>query len=72
MSTGWIEAVMQMNANIVAAETRFHGQVAHLVATAKRGQDTMQEEALLASYRNSLDLLRTIQTRLLQNTTVTP
>lgn len=72
MGTGWIEAVLRMNAQVVAAEARVHAQVAHVAEMAACAQDTTQEEALLVSYITSLGLLRAIQARLLQNTTVTP
>lgn len=69
MDTRWIERVMETNARIVAAEARFAEHVAHLVEAAGQGRDITQEEWLFVSHRISIDLLRTIQTEFLRETT---
>ena len=69
MDTGWVEAVMLMNARIVEAEDSFTTRVTDLVAMAEQGQDTSNIEVLLASDQRKLFLLRRIQAQLLQDPT---
>jgi hypothetical protein len=72
MGTGWIDAVMQANADIVAAEARLGDQVALLVEVSGRGEDTTWDEALLTSYMTSLTLRRAIRDRLLDGVGISP
>ncbi|MCJ2127295.1 hypothetical protein [Methylobacterium sp. E-045] len=65
MATSKIDAVMRLNANIVATEARFSNQVARLVEVFNQGKDTAREEEVLASYMTSLTVLRSIRDRLL-------
>ena len=68
MNTNWIERVVRMNAAIVEAEARHDTQVAVLVVLANQRHDTTQAKRLLASYRQSLDLMREMQAELLRDT----
>jgi hypothetical protein len=54
----WIEALIAINEEIVACERRFHVQCAKVVERAADGQDTAEDEMLLASYVTSLTLIR--------------
>jgi hypothetical protein len=54
----WIEALIAVNAEIVACERRFHRQCIRIVDLTTKRQDTAEDELLLASYMTSLTLVR--------------
>lgn len=58
MSLPWIEALVAANEDIVACERRVHRQCALVVEMTVDGQDTAEDEILLASYMASLTLIR--------------
>jgi hypothetical protein len=57
-SVPWIEALVAINEAIIACEQRLHRQCAHIVERAAEGQNTAEDEMLLASYMTSLKLIR--------------
>lgn len=65
--TNWIEAVVRVNTDIVAAEERVNAKVAELFAMVMEGRETVEGEALLVSYGQDLVRLRAIQAEQLQN-----
>jgi hypothetical protein len=58
VSLPWIEALVAANEDIVACERRFHRQCALVVEMTVDGQETAEDEFLLASYMASLTLIR--------------
>ncbi|MGH1571037.1 hypothetical protein ACRAWG_10515 [Methylobacterium sp. P31] len=58
MSLPWIEALVAANEDIIACEGRFHCQCILVAYLAEHGQDTAEDEMLLASYMASLTLIR--------------
>jgi hypothetical protein len=65
VSLSWIEALVAINEGIIASERRFHRQCILVVELAMNGQVTAEDEMLLASYMNSLTLLRANRNALL-------
>ena len=65
--SSWIEALVAMNEDVIACEGRFSRQCSHIVAKAVEGQDTTEDEWLLASYGASLALIRECRDQLLND-----
>lgn len=65
VSMPWIEALVAVNEEIIASEKRFHAQCLRVVQMATEGQDTAEDEMLLASYLTSLALIRAHRNSLL-------
>lgn len=65
MVTSWIDTMIRLNDDIVAADGRVNDQVLRLVEMVHHGEDTTRDEGLLASYVSSLAMLRAIRNRLL-------
>ena len=51
--SSWIETLVSINEDVLACEKRFSGQCTRLVAKVTEGQDTTEDEWLLASYGKS-------------------
>ena len=56
-----------MNEDVIACEGRVSRQCGHIVAKAVEGQDTTEDEWLLASYGTSLALIRECRDQLLND-----
>jgi hypothetical protein len=63
----WIETLVAVDAEIVACERRFGDQCARVVTMTVEGQNTAEDEVLIASYRASLTLIRMYRDQLLQD-----
>ena len=58
MPLSWIEALVAVNADIIACERRFHRQCILVADLAEHGHVPDKDELLLVSYMTSLTLLR--------------
>jgi hypothetical protein len=68
MSEGWIEAVLRFNSRIVESEASFNQGIESLAVREDAGEDVGDAEAqrLLATHFRRLQLLRTMQAKLLK------
>lgn len=68
--TSWIEAVLQLNVDIVAAQTRLERLTLALARMIEGYEDTTATEAALRACTARLDGMRSIQNQLLKTASV--
>jgi hypothetical protein len=65
--SSWIEVLVALNEDVLACEGRFSRQCTRLVERAAEGQNTTEDEWLLASYGVSLALMRECRDQVLND-----